>query len=307
MKTLKEILFFADGAEGEKYALTQCIELAAHHGASLTVVDVVAEVESNDVRLETTMKKLQNSLIDERKTALQSLLDLCDQQTLSSSIKILVLPGKDYIEIIRAVISTPFDLVIKSTNQHNVVSATLFGDTDLNLLRKCPCPIWIIKPQTEKKIYNVLAAIDLTESFETRQLACQVVELAANVAAQENAQLLVMNAWQPPSMPHFSSRLEGKAFDEMMQAIKDTSTEQLHTLAAHAAPATPAEYLVDGKAEDAIIGLVNSNEIDLLVMGTMSRGGIPGLLIGNTAEKVLYRANCSVLTLKPDGFKSPVL
>jgi universal stress protein E len=44
-----------------------------------------------------------------------------------------------------------------------------------------------------------------------------------------------------------------------------------------------------------------------LVMGTMSRGGIPGLLIGNTAEKVLYRANCSVLTLKPDGFKSPVL
>jgi universal stress protein E len=80
----------------------------------------------------------------------------------------------------------------------------------------------------------------------------------------------------------------------------------LHRLAAHAAPMSPQEYVIDGKPEDAIIELVNAQKIDLLVMGTMSRGGIPGLLIGNTAEKVLYHADCSVLTLKPAGFKSPV-
>jgi nucleotide-binding universal stress UspA family protein len=306
MNILKKILFFADGAKGEKNALAKSIELAAHHGASLTVVDVVAEVESNDVRLEETMKKLQNSLVDERAKALKTMLEQLDQHTLGGSIEVLVLPGKDYIEIIRTVIKTPFDLLIKSANQHNVLSATLFGDTDLNLMRKCPCPIWIIKPQAEKTISNVLAAIDLTDTLETQQLASQVVELAANVAAQEKAQLQVMNAWQPPSMPHLSSRIEAKEFARMMQAIKDTSTAQLHTIAVRAAPATPTEFLVDGKAEDAIIGLVNSNKIDLLVMGTMSRGGIPGFLIGNTAEKVLYRANCSVLTLKPAGFKSPV-
>jgi len=31
-----------------------------------------------------------------------------------------------------------------------------------------------------------------------------------------------------------------------------------------------------------------------------------GHLIGNTAEKILHQVDCSVLTVKPDGFVSPV-
>lgn len=41
-------------------------------------------------------------------------------------------------------------------------------------------------------------------------------------------------------------------------------------------------------------------------MGTVCRTGAPGLLIGNTAEKILYEVDCSVLTVKPDGFVTPV-
>ena len=41
-------------------------------------------------------------------------------------------------------------------------------------------------------------------------------------------------------------------------------------------------------------------------MGTLCRTGIPGFFIGNTAEKVLHRVDCSVLTIKPENFISPV-
>jgi nucleotide-binding universal stress UspA family protein len=41
-------------------------------------------------------------------------------------------------------------------------------------------------------------------------------------------------------------------------------------------------------------------------MGTVARTGIPGLLIGNTAEGVLNQVDCSLLALKPEGFVSPV-
>jgi nucleotide-binding universal stress UspA family protein len=41
-------------------------------------------------------------------------------------------------------------------------------------------------------------------------------------------------------------------------------------------------------------------------IGTVSRTGIPGLFIANTAEKILYRVDCSVLAVKTDGFTSPV-
>jgi nucleotide-binding universal stress UspA family protein len=52
--------------------------------------------------------------------------------------------------------------------------------------------------------------------------------------------------------------------------------------------------------------VVRKRKIDLLVMGTICRTGIPGFIIGNTAEKVLDTINCSVLTVKPVGFVSPV-
>jgi nucleotide-binding universal stress UspA family protein len=41
-------------------------------------------------------------------------------------------------------------------------------------------------------------------------------------------------------------------------------------------------------------------------MGTVSRTGVAGLLIGNTAEKLLQKVNCSVLAVKPDDFSTPV-
>jgi len=41
-------------------------------------------------------------------------------------------------------------------------------------------------------------------------------------------------------------------------------------------------------------------------MGTVCRTGVAGLFIGNTAEKVLRQVDCSLLTVKPEGFVTPV-
>jgi nucleotide-binding universal stress UspA family protein len=41
-------------------------------------------------------------------------------------------------------------------------------------------------------------------------------------------------------------------------------------------------------------------------MGTIARGGLVGMIMGNTAERVLRDLRCSVLALKPEGFASPV-
>ncbi len=41
-------------------------------------------------------------------------------------------------------------------------------------------------------------------------------------------------------------------------------------------------------------------------LGTVGRSGIRGLLPGNTAEKVLDTCDCSILTVKPEGFVSPI-
>ena len=52
--------------------------------------------------------------------------------------------------------------------------------------------------------------------------------------------------------------------------------------------------------------LFRHNSVDLVVMGTVGRSGLTGLLMGNTSEEVLDQINCSVLAVKPYSFKTPI-
>ncbi len=65
-------------------------------------------------------------------------------------------------------------------------------------------------------------------------------------------------------------------------------------------------HFIEGEAEDVILDTVSREEIDLVVMGTVARTDLVGLLVGNTSEAVLNQINSSVLATKPPGFISPV-
>jgi nucleotide-binding universal stress UspA family protein len=65
-------------------------------------------------------------------------------------------------------------------------------------------------------------------------------------------------------------------------------------------------HLVEGEAGTVIPAIAAEERIDLIIMGTVARLGLEGYFIGNTAETVLQRVDCSVLTVKPEGFVSPV-
>lgn len=66
-------------------------------------------------------------------------------------------------------------------------------------------------------------------------------------------------------------------------------------------------HLAEGGIEDVIKMSIADLKIDVVVMGSVARSGIPGLLIGNKAEKILNTIKCTVLTVKPDGFVSPII
>jgi len=68
----------------------------------------------------------------------------------------------------------------------------------------------------------------------------------------------------------------------------------------------PKVELLKGKPETEIPKFTDEINASLVVMGTVGRTGIPGLFMGNTTEEILNQLNCSVLAIKPKGFKSPV-
>ncbi len=65
-------------------------------------------------------------------------------------------------------------------------------------------------------------------------------------------------------------------------------------------------HLVGGNPAEAIEQAVARTHAGILVIGSVSRSGLKRLLVGNTAEKLLYRLPCDMLIVKPDNFECRV-
>ncbi|MFT4712562.1 MAG: nucleotide-binding universal stress UspA family protein [Candidatus Azotimanducaceae bacterium] len=307
MKNVKKILFFADGAKGEAAALAQCFELAQHNKGSVTVMAVVANVGTNDKRQQVYLDNIQRALVEERSKAIEQMLGKLKSNSTGVKVNIEVIPGKDYIELIKAVIKKKYDVLVKAPHHKGIIAGALFGNAELNLMRKCPCPVWIIKPSRKKRIRKILAAVDLAEnSGKSKNLSEEIVDLAVGVAEREGARVDVVFAWQHPFESSVKTQIESAQYSNIVTAVKESAREKLDKLVALHPDADVSCHLINGHPERALLNYLEKNDVDLLVMGTLSRSGVPGLLIGNTAEVILNSVNCSVITMKPEGFESPV-
>lgn len=92
--------------------------------------------------------------------------------------------------------------------------------------------------------------------------------------------------------------------DEIYDEAEKHLDEFVETLDAY--HATIKKHVRWGTPWKEISHVAESLGADLFAMGTVGRSGIIGLLLGNTAEKVLGVCNCSILTAKPSDFVSPV-
>lgn len=60
-------------------------------------------------------------------------------------------------------------------------------------------------------------------------------------------------------------------------------------------------HVAVGRPFSEIIAYARDRKIDLIVMGTHGRGAIAHMLLGSTTEKVVRKAPCAVLTVRPQG------
>ena len=89
-------------------------------------------------------------------------------------------------------------------------------------------------------------------------------------------------------------------FDRLNQAHKDSADRQIQALLDERIPKNVhAEFVVlTGKPFIEIVRLARADNADLIVMATHGRGAITHMLMGSTAEKVVRKAPCPVLTVK---------
>lgn len=220
-----------------------------------------------------------------------------------------LLAGDPFLEIIRDVITNDRDLVIMTAEGKGGLRQRLFGSTSKHLMRKCPVPLLVTKPARRKRFNQVLAAIDPTVTGESRDtLNKTILELARSLSAREDADLHVVHAWRllGESMLRGRGRVPPEDVDHLVLEEKERHRCLVEAMLKKHAVSGHRLHLPKGEAAEVIPRLIGKLAIDLLVMGTVCRTGVPGFIMGNTAERVLDVVDCSVLVVKPEGFVSPV-
>ncbi len=307
MKRFKNILLVAYGTSDIRAALKRAVRLAKENQARLTMVDVVEELprDARTVLKEISPSDIEDKVIEQHLKALQRLTGSMKDVGLHIDTKVLV--GTPFIEIIREVLRNQHDLVMKTAPGKAGSRATLFRSTDMQLMRACPCPVWLIKPTHRKKYARILAAVDPDPSDEQkRRLDTLVMDLATSLAELEHSELHVAHTWVLYSEPVLKVLIGN--VDKLARDTRKTHRKWLKALLdkCDLENVKPHVHLIEGKAKDLIPALAKKKDVELIVMGTVARTGLPEFLIGNTAENVLSQVDCSVLTVKPEGFVTPI-
>jgi nucleotide-binding universal stress UspA family protein len=322
MKRFKNILCVVNTDLQNNVAMEHAAKLAEKNQVGLTVVEVIDEILPNTTLYERTMSPvdLQAQMIAEHQDRLQELISPWNKNI---EIKTKVLTGILFLEVIHEVLRNGHDLVFK-TAESGVLLNRVFGSDDMHLLRKCPCPVWLVKPESPKTYQTILAAVDANDEYPTEELKTrhslnhQILEMASSLALSECAELHITHAWtaiyEGALRGAFLARPE-EEISSYVEEIKEQHIQNMNELMSETIDKLgqdaleyikPNKHLLKGDPRKIIPAFAEEIKADLVVMGTVARTGLSGFFMGNTAETILNQLNCSVLAIKPPGFVTPV-
>lgn len=314
MRRFKNILFVTSPVAHDSDSFKRAALLARKNGAALKVVKTIRHLPDYLTQAfeRISIEEAEELLFQEEKESLEKWVNECKEFYIDIELEILV--GEPFIEVIRHVIKHEHDLVMKTAEGPIGYLEKLLGSTDMHLIRKCPTPVWMIKPGPYKEYKQVLAAVTPSTSEKEREsLNDTIMQLATSFSVREKSTLHVIHAWKIANEATIESRstlalMSKQDVRNAVDRVFDHHQKKLDEfIKKHPLNGIKHDvHLVKGDAEEIIPHLARDKDVELIIMGTVGRTGIPGFFIGNTAEDILNQVNCSVLAVKPEGFETPV-
>lgn len=318
LQRFNSILFVTESSVAQQSALARAVSLAENHQASLTVIDVVPSLTTGigTSQVGPGAKDLKRTILQDSREKLESEFK---PYAKGVDIRLDVVEGKKSLEVIRNVLRNRHDLLIKPAENPSYTQR-LFGSDDMQLLRNCPCPVWLTREDEKSKYNTILAAVDFELDLPDKadlNLNDQIAELSSSIAVSDFAALHFIHVWDAlaeATVRRWSTNPDeaAGAYVNGTRSSHDKLFREFHErfrarIGKEADDHLDPQFLLRrGTPANTISATANELQADLLVMGTVARTGIAGWLIGNTAEAVLEQVRCSVLAIKPHGFVSPV-
>jgi nucleotide-binding universal stress UspA family protein len=295
MRELKRIIVGHDLGVGGELALRSAAALAKRCGATLRLVHVVEPLDayqriSHPLTLPFTLEEIALKT-GARLQALAASPELAGRRA-----EYEVRSGKPFVELIIAARAWSADLIVVGGSSRT--EEPFLGSTSERILRKALIPVMVAKRplSSEAKTFFVPTdfsscarnaaegALMLAKSFSARVIFFHALDWAPLYTVAYAHEFGVSVPTSPPNPedmePEWEAFLAGLPLDKVDW---QKSTEE-------------------GQAATDIVTQAEHVQADMIVIGTHGRSGLPHMLLGSVAEKVVRTASCPVLTIRPEVF-----
>ena len=312
MKKFKKILAVVDPTVKDQPAVARAAWLAKRSGAELELlVCYYNEYLSGDRLFDSpSLEKARNEVIENHQQHLEEIAEpIRKEGTVVKTSAVWDHPL--YEGIVRHAVASKTSIIIKDTHHHSAVTRALLTNTDWNLIRTCPVPLWLVKPKAFSTTPVFVAAIDpMHQHDKPAALDDEILHVSKAFAESVRGEVhafhsydpriavatATANAYIPVSLP----------FDEIEQQMHEDHEKRFREITKFHKIDDNHSHLVAGLTHEELPLIAERLKADVVVMGAVARNRWKRLFIGATAERTLEDLPCDLLIIKPDWFHTPV-
>lgn len=310
MKKLQSIcVVVSDPFRSDQPAAIKAAAVAAKCGAKLTLLNTFLLPQSMPEIPPGDTKRLMAAAIRQRTERLNALGKKLARKgvTIRSEVHWDYPPHE---AIVRYVLEAKPDLLFADSHRHNRLLRLVLANTDWELIRNCPCPLWFVRSPKLSKRLNLLVGVDPTHSrAKPARLDDYMLTTARTVADHVGGNLDIIHAYSQPHKVVLKPMIGPLSVPLAPDALRlhyERLKKSVDKLAEKYDVATTSRHIKVGLPHEVLIAATSRLKTDVLVMGAVSRSGLDRLFIGSTAERVIDNARCDVLVVKQAGLRTSI-
>ena len=304
MARIKKILCPIDFSDFSRHAFDRSVAIAKGAGASVAAVHV-APLQTTPMYPYTEPTAVEAFLLsagdrDRLTVELERFLAIDEAMGVPVSCEVVDAPNV-HREILAQADRLPADLIVMGTHGRSGFQRFLLGSITEKVLRTARPPVLTV---------GMVSGAATTKDFTFKRILCAVdfsdcsigaLRYAVSLAESAGADLTALSVveW----VPFGYDPLLGPPTDlaGYRMAAERVAQERLHKTVAESAGTKIDEIVCSGKPHHEILRIAAERQSDLIVLGIHGRNPLDRMLFGSTAEPVVRRATCPVLTVRAEA------
>ena len=133
--------------------------------------------------------------------------------------------------------------------------------------------------------------------IDKSQLAAKVARLGASLAESRGSRLLLLHVAEVKVPPPGSAF----AYEKLQEAAQEEGTHLLQELKAQGIAPAAEERVEPGSPVVKLIEIAESEQADLLVVGSRGHGALKSAVLGSVSRELAAHAPCPVVVVPPDA------